>query len=799
MAAKPNSRRPPLTVLREQFLRPNRNSKPPLSHASPPKPTSSSSKSQCSKTAQAMASLINSTPWSPHLQSSLSSLSPSISTTTVSQTLRRIKTPSQAIKFFNWVESLGFSHTSHSYFTILELLGRNRNLNAARNFLFSIEKRSNGNVKLEDKFFNSLVRSYGAAGLFQEAVNVFKTMKSMGISASVFSFNSLFSVLLKRGRTSMVRNVYDEMLGMYGVGPDAHTFNILIRGFCMSSMVDEGFWFFKEMERFKCEPDVVTYNTLDDGLCRDGKVEIARNVVKGMLRKRSEGELNQLNPNVVTYTTLIRGYCVRQEVDEALGVLEEMTSQGMKPNEITYNTLLKGLCEARRLDKIKEILEGAMRGEGFTPDTCTFNTLMYSHCNAGNVEEALKVFTMMSELKVPPDSATYSVLIRSLCERRDYSKAEELFDELSKKQILLSDRGCTPIVASYKPIFEYLCSNGRTKKADEVFRQLLKRGTQDPPSFKTLIMGHCREGTYEAGYKLLVLMLRRDYVPDVEIYDSLIDGFLEKCNPLLAQQTLEKMLKSSHLPRTSTFHSILAALLEKHCARESASLFSLMLEKNFRPNIDLSTDLLKLLFSEGLREKAFKIVGMLHDGGYSIKVEELVEFLCQSRKLLEAYELLQFSPREQENVSIDILNQIILGLCEINKLREAFGLYYELIENGDHRQLPCLHHLKSSLEISGRSVEADFVSKRMLKHQLVDKSGKSRPELDVSLHIKLCSCPKILILASHFIVDANKTRSLEADSSSENSNGNVLRGHDILLSKYRFTAHLGMDERFQFC
>ncbi|KAL6125805.1 hypothetical protein ACLB2K_073859 [Fragaria x ananassa] len=671
-----------------------------------------------------MASLINSTPWSPHLQSSLSSLSPSISTTNVSQTLRRIKTPSQAIKFFNWVESLGFSHTSHSYFTILELLGRNRNLNVARNFLFSIEKRSNGKVKLEDKFFNSLIRSYGAAGLFQEAVNVFKTMKSMGISAS-------------RGRTSMVRNVYDEMLGMYGVGPDTHTFNILIRGFCMSSMVDEGFWFFKEMERFKCEPDVVTYNTLVDGLCRDGKVEIARNVVKGM-RKRSEGDLNQLNPNVVNYMTLIRGYCVRQEVDEALGVLEEMTSQGLKPNEITYNTLLKGVCEAKKLDKIKEILEGTMRGEGFTPDTCTFNTLMHSHCIAGNLEEALKVFRMMSELKVPPDSATYGVLIRSLCERRDYSKAEELFEELSKKQILLSDCGCTPIVASYKPIFEYLSSNGRTKKADEVFRQLLKRGTQDPPSFKTLIMAHCREGTYEAGYKLLVLMLRRDYLPDVEIYDSLLDGFLEKGNPLLAQQTLEKMLKSSHLPRTSTFHSILAALLEKHCARESASLFSLMLEKNFRPNIDLSTDLLKLLFSDGLREKAFKIVGMLSDGGYSIKVEELVKFLCPSRKLLEAYELLQFSLRKQENVSIDILNQVILGLCEINKLREAFGLYYELIENG-------------------RSVEANFVSKRMPKHQLVDKSGKSRSELYISV--------------SHFIVDANKTRSLEADSSSENSNG----------------------------
>ncbi|PQP97496.1 hypothetical protein Pyn_14474 [Prunus yedoensis var. nudiflora] len=80
-------------------------------------------------------------------------------------------------------------------------------------------------------------------------------------------------------------------------------------------------------------------------------------------------------------------------------------------------------------------------------------------------------------------------------------------------------------------------------------------------------------------------MLRRDFVPDEEIYVSLIDGLLQKGKPLLAQQTLEKMLKSSHLPQTSTFHSLLAELLKQHCARESASFVTLMLEKKIRQNI----------------------------------------------------------------------------------------------------------------------------------------------------------------------------------------------------------------------
>ncbi|KAM1480690.1 hypothetical protein ACFX2I_027808 [Malus domestica] len=743
MAANPISQRRALALLRQQFSSPTLNSQPASllrcrssqktqNHKDDEQLQNNTQRPKLStpktKRAKDMAKLIDSMPWSTELESSLSTIASSLSKTTVHQTLHLIKAPSKALQFFKWAEVMGFSHNDQSYSLMLEILGRNRNLNAARNFLFSIEKKSNGAVKLEDRFFNSLIRNYGRAGLFQESIKLFSTMKSIGVSPSVVSFNSLLSILLRKGRTNMAKNVYDEMVSMYGATPDTCTFNTLIRGFCMNSMVDEGFRFFKEMSRFKCDPDVITYNTLVDGLCRAGKVGIAHNVVKGMSKRSAD-----LNPNIVTYTTLIRGYCMKQEIDEALCVLEEMTSQGLKPNGITYNTLMKGLCEAHKLDKIKDILEGTMSGGEFTPDTCTFNTLMHSHCNAGNLDEALKVFAKMSELKVPPDSATYSVLIRSLCQRGDYSRAEELFDELSKKEILLSDDGCKPLVASYNPIFEYLCSKGKIKKAEAVFRQLMRRGTQDPVSYKTLIMGHCKEGTFETGYELLVWMLRRDFVPDVEIYESLIGGLLQKGKALLAQQTLEKMLKSSHLPKTCTFHCILAELLEKNCALESANCVILMLERKIRQNINLSTHLVRLLFSSGLRDKAFEIVGMLHENGYSIKMEEVVHFLCQRRKLLDACKMLQFSLQKHQSVSIDIFNQVIEGLCNINKPSEAFGLYYELVENAGYQQFPCLGSLKSALEIAGQSVEAEFLSKGMPGEQSLDKSQRSRPQLALYL------------------------------------------------------------------
>ncbi|KAL2549971.1 Pentatricopeptide repeat-containing protein [Forsythia ovata] len=671
-----------------------------------------------SKKARTMAQLINTKPWSAQLESSLSTHTP-LSETSVLQTLRLIKAPANALHFFNWTRNTGFAHSEHSYFLMLENFGRARNLNSARNFLLSIPAKSNSAIPLTDKLFNSLIRSYGNAGLFNESIKVFKTMKSMGISPSTFTFNHLFFILLKKGRTGMVFELYDEMLRTYGAKPDLYTFNILIRGFCMNSRMDDAFRFFKEMELFKCKPDLISYNTIVEGLCRAGKVKIAHNVVKGMCLK---GE--NLKPNVVTYTTLVRGYCRNLEIDMMLDVLREMVDSGIKPNEITYNTIIQGLCEARMYDKIKYILEGC-RGEGggFVPNTCTFNMVMNSHCNVGDLNEAFKVFEKMKELKVQQDSASYSLLIRGLCQKLEFGRAEELLDELLAKEILLRDDGCTPLVAAYNPIFEYLCRNGKTKKAERVLRQLMRRGKQDPPAYRTLILGHCKEGTCVAGHKILVLMLRRNFVPDLETYESLIESLLQKGEPNLAHDTLEKMLKSSYLPRSSTFHRILTELVKQGSARESASLVMLMLDKEIRQSTNLSTDTVMLLFTSGLRDRAFEVVRSLYESGYVLNMEELVAFLCHSRKLMEAHELLGFSLKNDHNIDTAICSTVLTSLCKAHRASEAFDLYYIMLEKGIQQPLGCIEDLRSTLEAEGKLKEAEFVTKKMPIPLQLDGSG----------------------------------------------------------------------------
>ncbi|RWR87707.1 pentatricopeptide repeat-containing protein, chloroplastic [Cinnamomum micranthum f. kanehirae] len=659
------------------------------------------------KAALAISGLINTEPWSSQLESRLNPLLQNLSKTSFLQTISLIKNPSKSILFFKWAHLQGLPHPHHpsSVHRLLLLLTRSRRPSSALRLLLSLPP-----FLLSDRLFNSLSLSFARSGLLRQSLLTFRLMPRLGVPRSVFSFNTILSVLLRRGRTQLALQIYREMRESDRIDPDVCTFNTLIRGFCLNSMVDEGFRFFKEMARFKCSPDVVTYNTLVDGLCRAGKVRIGHNLLKGMRKKGPD-----LSPNVVTYTTVIRGYCDKQLVNDALKVFDEMTSRGVNPNSITFNTLIQGLCEARELDKIKEILQEVMENEEFRPDTCTFNTLMTAHCNAGKLDDALKMFEKMCELKVDPDSATYSILIRCLCESGDFERAEELLDELEEKGILLRREGCVPLVAAYNPIFEYLCARGKTEKAETVFRQLLKRGTQDPPAFKTLILGRCKEGAFRDGYELLVLMLRRDFVPDVETYDSLIEGFLRKGESSSAHVTLEKMLKSSHHPKTSTFHSILAALISDGCAREAASLITVMLERRIRQNINLSTDTIIALFKSGNKDTAFEVAWSLYDNGYTVKMEKLVDFLCLKNKFSEASHLLLFCLEKHGNLDIGIYSTVVRGLCEIHRASEAFHLFYELMEKGGKLDLNCLTDLKIALEADGRSKEAEFVSKKIIR------------------------------------------------------------------------------------
>ncbi|XP_037445086.1 pentatricopeptide repeat-containing protein At1g02060, chloroplastic-like [Triticum dicoccoides] len=592
----------------------------------------------------------------------------------------------------------------------LHLLLRSRDLRPALEYLSSLPSPL---TLLPNHALNALLRALAAAGRVRAATDLFRRIPA----PTAHSFNSLLAALLRRGRTRAANAVLAAFLRSPRATPDAATLNTLLHGLSTASprpsppALVRLFRFLPETYAFA--PDAISYNSLLSALCRAGDLQAARKLFDKMRVGEKDCKAS-VSPNVITYTTMIKAYCVRGLADEALAVFNMMAADGVAPNRITYNTMIQGFCEAGRMELVKGLLET----DSFKPDTCTFNTLMSAHCGEGRIREAMEVFGQMAELHVSRDSASYSTVIRALCENREFVKAEALVDELLEKEVLTKRGGCVPLIAAYNPVFVYLCENGKAKKARVLFGQLLDRRSKvDFAAFKTLILGHCKEGDFEEGYQLVLSMLKRDLVPDDECYIAIVEGFSQKGRMKVAWEALHRMLNSGLRPSTSTFHSVLLGLLKKEgCAKEAADLIEIMLERKIRQNLDLSTNTIDALFKSSLDDRAYKIITSLYDQGYYIKMEKLIADLCEEKKFTEAAELTLFSLQKRHDLGVSISSTVLDGLCTTGRASDAFRLFYKLIESGsssaavEPRSLVALHH---ALDEDGKQKEADFVAKQM--------------------------------------------------------------------------------------
>ncbi|XP_052732484.1 pentatricopeptide repeat-containing protein At1g05670, mitochondrial-like [Vigna angularis] len=217
----------------------------------------------------------------------------------------------------------------------------------------------------------------------------------------------------------------------------------------------------------KIVPDFLTYTSMINGLGEAGNVVEARQLFSEMFSWNKMLIFNVsliqagmvekgLTPNVVTYTTLVDGLCKRGEVgniEQAIKIMEEMDLTGFYPDTITY-TLIDAYCKMGEMAKAHEMLwvmlgmleDGErlikwMFEKGIRPNATTFNFLLkqycirkHGHCKARNRKEAWFLHNEMVEERFSLTAASYNALIKGFCKRK-FVQAKKLF-EMKLKALL---------------------------------------------------------------------------------------------------------------------------------------------------------------------------------------------------------------------------------------------------------------------------------------------------------------------------------------------------------------------------
>ena len=167
-----------------------------------------------------------------------------------------------------------------------------------------------------------------------------------------------------------------------GAFPDSRTYNIFIDGLCKNGYVLEALEMFSTLVNNKVAIGLEGLSSLIGGLCKTRRFETAWGL---FLKFCLHGNLV---PDVVTYSILINGLCKNGQLEEANELLSYMEEKGCAPDVITFTPLMYGFLKNHEISKVVELLH-KMAERNLKPTECTMSLVTQLLIKAKNYRECL--------------------------------------------------------------------------------------------------------------------------------------------------------------------------------------------------------------------------------------------------------------------------------------------------------------------------------------------------------------------------------------------------------------------------
>ncbi|XP_024021302.1 pentatricopeptide repeat-containing protein At1g62910-like [Morus notabilis] len=267
---------------------------------------------------------------------------------------------------------------------------------------------------------------------------------------------------------------------------------ILLHGLCNDGSMVAATEFFRKIEEKEPIYDEVFYATVISGFCKAGETRKALKLLKRMCSDQ------RIKPNRHCFNAIVDGLC-KGRIDKALSLFQDMINYGHLPDAVRYTSLIHGLCKFGFWEEVMRFLVN-MLDSGISPTIRTYNSLIYGLCHSSQWSETIKLFEKMKDRDISPDVITYSILVDALCKGRRV-QAQKLFQEFIQRY---KEPGGNAII--YSILIKGYSLQAEIDKAQEIFEQMTSKGiiVQDVVSYCTLVGGgNIKVGRTGVALKLL--------------------------------------------------------------------------------------------------------------------------------------------------------------------------------------------------------------------------------------------------------------------------------------------------------
>lgn len=383
--------------------------------------------------------------------------------------------------------------------------------------------------------YDRLVDILGKMKQFEEMYALVEEMRGAGL-VTLNTVAKIMRRLAGARRWKDVVKTFDD-LGDFGLDKHVDSMNLLLDTLCKEKRVELAREVFLELKA-NIPPNAHTFNIFVHGWCKAGRIDEANWTI---LEMKGYG----IRPCVITYSTILQAYCNQFNFRKVNELLDEMKAQGCPPNVVTYTTVMHSLAKSQQFEEALQIFE-RMKTSGCKLDVLMYNSLIHILGKANQLSKAIHVFELEMRLDgIIPNVSTYNTMISVLCH---YSQEQSALNVLREMENSVS---CKPDLLTYNPLLKLYFKLGKT---DDNLRKLLHDMVHNHhlslslETYTLLIHGLCRAGKCEWAYNLFEEMMSLDMTPRYRTCRILLDELEDKnmYDSVERIKTYVKQLKGSY-------------------------------------------------------------------------------------------------------------------------------------------------------------------------------------------------------------------------------------------------------------
>lgn len=379
---------------------------------------------------------------------------------------------------------------------------------------------------------------------------------------------------------------------------------------------------------------------------------------------------NIKNPNVFALNWMVLACAFNGYYEEAIGYFCLMQELGNVGNKFTFSILLKACVGLMDVKKGKEV-HAVGKKMGFVDEVSVANALIDMYCKCGRVCYAQRVFDRM----VKRDVATWTSLICGYCNIGKTGKALDLFQRMKFEELEPNDFTWNAMIAGYarggdikgafalfsrmtrerlvpdlvtwNAMISGLVQSQQAGEAFKLFRDMLVSGIKPNLVTVTGLLPACGlTGSMQKGREIHGLIYRMGLDINIFVASALIDMY-SKCGSVKnAQNVFDKI----PVKNIASWNAMIGCYGKHGMVESSMQLFERMQEEGMQANEVTFICILSACSHNGLVEEGLKIFRSMKES-YGIEVGKehyacVVDLLCRSGRMVEAYELVKEMPME---------------------------------------------------------------------------------------------------------------------------------------------------------